>query len=76
MGPWFISLLVRWWDVGECEEVGGRGPKANDQPELNMFNVAGVFLLLATGAVLGLIVCAVEYLSSKVASNIKARSFM
>lgn len=64
-----VKLENRWWRTGECPVFTETSTGGND--ELNIFNVAGVFLLLAFGAVIALIACLVEYISFKLIATTK-----
>ena len=50
----------RWWSGGKCEEF--KETSTSGTKELQIDNVAGVFVVVAMGALLGLIACFFECL--------------
>ena len=57
--PVLVLLKHRWWTQGECDEFK---ETTTSTEELDLLNVAGVFLVLVIGVVLAAIVCLIEFL--------------
>ena len=57
-----LMMFLRWWGEGKCEEFKETSTK---NKELEFHNVAGIFVVLGFGALLGLVVAAFEYCIKK-----------
>ena len=52
-------MFSRWWSGGKCD--GFKETSTSSTKELQLDNVAGVFVVVAMAALLALIACLIEY---------------
>ena len=62
-------FINRWWSASECDAF--QDTSTARTKELNFYNVAGVFLVLAVGATLALITSIIEYFVHKARKKAK-----
>ncbi len=60
---WYISFVFRWWSGGKCDAF--KETSTSNTKELDMANVAGVFIVLAVGIVLACLACLAEVICIK-----------
>ncbi len=57
-------MFSRWWSGGICDEF--KETSTSRSKELDMPNVAGIFLILAGGIVLAILACLIEVIVRKI----------
>ena len=57
------DFTCRWWSGGQCEDF--KDTKTSGTKELDLQNIGGVFIVLAVGVCIALVVCLLEVLYKK-----------
>ena len=57
------DVTRRWWSGGQCENF--KDTKTSGTKELDLQNIGGVFIVLAVGVGIALVVCLLEVLYKK-----------
>ena len=63
----------RWWKAGECHTPEESNKFTNDTEELKLENIAGIFIVLAAGLLLGLVACLIDKFTNLLARKKKVR---
>ena len=56
----YLLLIPRWWGGGRCAAF--KKTSTSGTKELDMPNIAGIFLVITGGAALAVVVCFLEYI--------------
>ena len=58
-----MMTCCRWWSGSKCEDF--KDTKTSGTKELDLRNIGGVFIVLAVGVVVALVVCVFEVIYKK-----------
>ena len=69
-----MTSVDRWWKQGKCSEF--KDTQTGRTKELDLYNVGGVFIVLAFGVAIAIIICLIELIVHKWKQKCKSRALV